>query len=362
MSFKKLLVIIFVTIVLLGLVFVKKNIQTRQNKNIEQEAQQASQVTLIKDLPEGFIGKIVLYTGDAVDNKISIVKNSQGDWSLESKFNVKAKKETVDNLFKKLNGLKGEMRADSKDVLGDFKIDDNQALHIILSDSGDKQLNHILVSYLRAAWNKNFVRLANNNKIILSDVDLLSTLSIYDKDEKLDSNPFADFKIASISADTVEKITLNLKDKPTITLQKSQNIDKTGFVWSFLPAVNNEEVDAAKINEFIGHVNNAYAKDAVDPNLTTYGFDKPTLSVILTGVQDKEIINLTIGSYLESEKTYYVKVSPANFVFKVQDFYINNLKKEKNYFLNIQEKLLVQDKTPVAVNNLPAKKNPSKKK
>jgi hypothetical protein len=336
MGFKKLLVIVGVVLGLLVLVLVNKSAQKKYLAK-QESAPLTTEFELIKDLPETFISGVVVYKGDDEKIKIVLVKNPEGVWILESKYGIKAKKASVDNLLKELKGLKGEVRAESKDLFADFKIEDSKALHILIEAGTGNIINHLVVSFLKPDWNKTFVRQGKSEKVVLVNKDILSLFNLYSKEAKLDDTYFADLKLFAFETKQIQKIEL-VSDKEQLIFKKSQPEGSANPVWNFEPALaQGEEIDTSKVDELLRNISNIYAKEILDPSLTTYGLDTPSLKVTLQDPEGKIAAQMEVGKYLESEKAYYVRVIPANLVFKVTDFYIQNLKKERASFLKPKE-------------------------
>ncbi|MCM8801144.1 MAG: DUF4340 domain-containing protein [Candidatus Omnitrophica bacterium] len=334
MGAKKLLIIIGVVSLLFVLALVKNIAQKKQL--LLEERNKVEEFILIKDLPETFVSKIKIYKENDEDRKVILTKSPEGIWSVESNFGIKAKKETIEILLKNLKELKGQLRADSKDLFSDFQIEDDKAVHIVLESDSGGLLSHILVSFLKPEWDKNFVRLLDSEKIVLVNKDILSSLNLYNKDSNLDSNYFSDLRLFSFNLSDIQKVRIEMNSK-TITLKKD-HAEAGSSVWRFDPKPPKaEEVDSNRVDEFLRNLLNIYAQKVMDPEGKDYDLEKPSLRIILKDAQDKELAQLVLGSYLEQDKSYYVKALPLNFIFKVSDFYINNLKKDRFHFLKPKE-------------------------
>jgi hypothetical protein len=334
MTFKKLLVLICVVTVLLVLAFAKKAIQQKQIAQ-EETQEKFSIYVLTKDLTASFIAKIIVYKGSEENNKLSVAKNKEGNWILERKFGIRAKKEMIDNLLKELGDLKGEIRAASGDLFGDFQIKDNQGVHIIFEADGGKVLKHLVVSFLPAGRDKNFVRLADGQEVVLVTKNILELFNLFDQESKLDETFLADLKLFSFEPKQIQKIELNTKE--SLVLKKSQPEGASGPAWNFEPVkVPADEIDTSKVDEFLRDISGLYARDVLDPNLNTYGFDRPALRIALEDAQAKIAAEVELGSYLEKDKLHYLRVLPANFVYKVSDASIQKINKDRQFFLKPQ--------------------------
>ncbi len=331
MKLRKLLIIAGVVFCLLLLAVVKNVTQKRQASRKEKEI---TAIDLTKDLSEGFVSKIIVYKGSDDKNKMALRKDPSGKWVLENKFGLKARPEAVESLLKELIDVSGEIRADSKLVFEDFGISDASGVHVILKAANDKIMKHIVLGLKRPAWNMNFVRLGAEEKVIAAQKDILSRLNLYDANAKLDENYFADFKVLSLDTNKVERFEVKEANKQSIVLVKRSADKGAPLAWNFEPPVNGQEIDPAKIDGFLQNIANIYGQDALDPALKTYGFDRPLLEIKLFIAQDNlQPIQLAVGSYLEPQKAFFLRILPHGLVFRVPESFIQNLKKERSYFL-----------------------------
>lgn len=331
MKFKKLLIIASVVLFLFILTFIKNTI--RKEQNLKEESL-ITLYDLTKGLNASFIVKTIIYKGDDEKNKIVLSKNSAGEWILENKFGIKAKKELINGLIKDLVDLKGEVRAQVKSVFSDFVINDSEGVHIVLEADAGKTLKHLVFGLLRPNWGKNFVRLQESEKVVLIKKDILSRFGLYTKDAKLDDKNFADLKMFSFDSKVIQKIELNVKKTALVLIKKDVPDKNAPAVWSLIGARPKEEIDTAKVDEFLRNISDMSAEDAVDPNQQgIYGFDKAFLNVILEDLEAAKIVQIEVGAYLPAEKVYYVLTLLQNQAFKVPESFIQNLTKDKTYFL-----------------------------
>ena len=346
MKFRKLLIIAGVVFCLLLLAIVK-NVAGKRQASIK--AKEITAINLTKDLSEGFVSKIIVYKGSDEKNKMALRKDPAGKWVLENRFGLKARPEAIESLLKELTDVSGEIRADSKLVFEDFGISDASGVHVILKAANDKILNHIVLGLKRPAWNMNFVRLGAEEKVIAAQKDILSRLNLYDTNAKFDENYFADFKVLSLDINKVEGLEIKEANKQAVLLAKRSADKATPSAWNFEPPVKGQEIDPSKIDGFLQNIANIYGQDALDPALKIYGFDRPSLEIKLFISQDNlQPIQLAVGSYLEPQKAFFLRIlsqdtqSAQGVVFRVPESFIQNLKKDRSYFL--KEKIAQKSK------------------
>lgn len=190
MKFKKLVILIVALAVLIAAALVKK---ARENGPDQKKPSPAVKV-LRETLSPAFVQKVVLSKADDAGEKIVLRKDNANEWILESRVNTRARKDRVEALIKNVTELGGEIRSESKEVLKDFSLLESQAIQIQLRGAEDKVIASVLVSPLRPTGGLNFVRLADSDRVIVASPDILSTLGIYAKSDKLDDKLFADLQ------------------------------------------------------------------------------------------------------------------------------------------------------------------------
>jgi hypothetical protein len=333
MKFKKLIVILVVVLFLFSLVLVKKSMQNGEARKEAQRNELSGGVELIKEIPDIFLSRIVVYKGSDEKDKLVLAKDESGAWIVENKFRANARKEAISDLLNELKGLKGEVRGDSKELFPDFQIEDEKSVHLVLEGSADKALKHLVISFLLPAANKNFVREVDSPRVVLVDKNLLAKLNIFGKDDTPKALPFVDLKLPAFDVNGVTGIILESKGKDKIALKKTSAADGGNTVWSFDPAAAKEEIDQAKAERLLRSASNIYADDVMDPSQKTYGLEDPSFRITLTGSAGDKIAEIDVGTYLESEKMYYVKISSSDTVYKVPESYITGLKEGRSALL-----------------------------
>lgn len=328
MKLKKLITLLIVLAVLIVLAAVKISANRRE---AAKEKQPAVLYSLNKDVSTAFVSKLAVYRGDDAKDKVVLEKSDAGDWSVTSHFGQRARKDAVERLLKDAAGLKGEVRADKKDVLGDFHLTDAQAVHIEFYGPGDKPLADTLVSPLRVAASENFARSKNSDKVIAADTDVLSDLGIYDKDAKPDYKRFADMQALNVKPDELDRIEIAQEKAAPLVLVKQP--DKGNF-WVFEPADPKVEVDPNKVTQYVNLVNNLYASETLDPTTPGLGLaSEPLVSLTVKKEGKPSALKLFAAPENKDKKTADIRVDSTGPVFRLGAPSVDALKKDKNFFL-----------------------------
>lgn len=334
MKLKKLLALTAVLIVILIASFVKK---ANDEKDTVKQRQTQPLAAITQDIATAFVTKIVITPAGADKaSKLILSKDASGDWVIESRYNTKARKWAVDNLLGNMANLKGEPAGESKEVLNDFSILDDQGIHLELKGSGEKALAHVVVSPLRTRGTKNFVRSADSHKVVMTESDLLSNLGLYTKDAKIDYKTFAELRIARFDTAKVTGLELSPPKAERLVFTKKEDPKDKKALWTYAADGQETELDAVQVNELLSGISNLYGKDSVDPAASSYGIDEKTPWVVLRFKPEEKPEPLTfyLGSHADDKKSYFIKAMPDAIIYEVADSAVEPLlKKNKESFL-----------------------------
>ena len=99
-----------------------------------------------------------LYQGILPDQVLSLRR--QGDrWQVQSYFDAPVRPSRIELLLEQIGGLEGELRADRAELLGEFDLEEEQALHLrVYTNDETEPALHLLAG--RSGRRSGFVRLA----------------------------------------------------------------------------------------------------------------------------------------------------------------------------------------------------------
>ena len=131
---------------------------------------------------------------------------TEAGWTVPALWNAPADEKKMKAFMETLSGLKGEERANSTEVLSDFGIRDEEAIHLVLFDeTGEK--THLLAGTKNAGRGNLFLRRKGSNKVYLVPAELASQIGISmdSTRAKLDANQWANRDLFSLAPDQVQK-------------------------------------------------------------------------------------------------------------------------------------------------------------
>lgn len=169
MKSKQILMLGIVLAALLLVVMVGRLMREPAQTQIEEE-------TLVGKFEPSAVASIEFYHGARPGETVKLKKD--GSWVVPSKYGARADEKRINNLLDDLRGLSGEVRADSEELLGDFGITEDLAVHLIIKDSVGSQITHLLIGKAGPDWRSSFVRSAGSSSTYLVNVGLLSRLGV----------------------------------------------------------------------------------------------------------------------------------------------------------------------------------------
>ena len=121
-------VILVAVLVLLVLIYVVQQFSTGR-KSISESVS-----TIYPDLDSAAVKYIKAYKQDFPDSGISFARQDT-NWIVSSYYDAPGKKSDIEKIISDIKALTGEVRSSSAELLPDYDLADNQALHIELLNS-----------------------------------------------------------------------------------------------------------------------------------------------------------------------------------------------------------------------------------
>jgi len=307
----------------------------------------------------------------AENEELLKIEKKDGEWFMPSKWNMRARKEKIDNLIKDISNLRGELRSSSKNVFSDYGISDEEAVSIVMLDKEQKPLQGFLIGLEKAGYGSSFLRKSGSAEVYLVDKDILSLIGLYGdpKEATVNMNNWIDLSITKFDPEKIESIKVTRKEKGrkvvTVDIEKVLDAEKNLKHWVATGKKPIFDIDAKKIRDFLKSVNDINASEAVDPKGENYGFEDPFLYVALE--KEKESIELVLGNATEkggedrylrtSEGHVYVlrRYAVNRLNIDISKFFIDNplrIDADKLQLLTVKsaEKTIVLDKNTIAKN------------
>ncbi|HTL71095.1 MAG TPA: DUF4340 domain-containing protein [Candidatus Eisenbacteria bacterium] len=326
MKLEKLLALLGLFAVLAGAVLVKKVVTERA---AARSGEAPVLVALYPDVSAAFVDTVTLYKGKDADatSRVVLSKAPSGDWKMSSRGGARAARATVEGFLKAVGRMKGEPRAQSSSVLKDFRLTEEEAVHVELARPGGKAV-HFLVSPIRPGRSGNFVRDRASDSVVVASEDLLSMMGVYDRDGAPNYKSFADLQVVPLDLTKVERAELATDAEGRLALVREG--EGASASWRFDPADGN--VDRSKVTSFLAGVYNLYASDVPASPPPADAFAAAGESWLLVKEKDAPAKALDLGSLDPDQKAYLVRVRPEGLVYRVPQAAIEGIKKTKSFF------------------------------
>lgn len=324
MKFKKLVVLMIVLAALAAIGIFKKAGMEREEAL--QKARPSEEASLAEGLLAGSVTKIMIARGSGEEEMLVLSKDTSGRWTIENRFGTRAKKATVEGLLTSLGTLRGNVRAETKEVLADFSLTQDKAFHLRLLGVDEKEILHMLLSPLRPRGTQNFVRLDSSDRVIVTATDLLASLGIFTKEDKLSYRVFADLRVTEIDSSKIVSMTVSPEGVRPFTLLKTQEAKDQNVQWSVGQDAT-AQVDTAQVDQFVSSLSNLYANDTLDPQQHAGLFESkpPWLRIEQKAELEPEVLELKVGQGSQENKPRLVQVMPSGLVYELAEAQIKPL-------------------------------------
>ncbi len=311
----------------------------------------ADEVGFERILPESLTAEAIqgvdLYQGDKKDDTVQLRRQGE-NWLAASYHNAPVKGDKVGKLLEGVSGLEGEVRADKAEVLEAFKLQDAEALHVLLyTDKPDQPKAHLLVG--KSSGRSGFVRNAEQNRVYSVDFNLRTEAGLYgDETDKVpEAKPWLNLQLHDVPKDQVTGVELQLPERRLqLTLNKPEpekkeepekaegseaQSDEAKADQPAAPAATPEAKPAWELVEpkvdyalkqgvvegLVTTLRTLRGDDVVAPdNIAEYGLDKPAYRAVLTVEEegkDSRQVTVAVGKTVsEEDEKRYIRLEQEN--------------------------------------------------
>lgn len=274
-------------------------------------------------------------------------------WIVTTKFDAPANRDKVDGLLDKLENLEGELRSTSDEVLADYELEDNKALHLVLLDSKDSELKHLLIGKQGSDYNKMFVRLKGSNDVYLANQNLRSDFGIYGQQSNrpLESKSWCDLQLLALTENELQKIEVTAPHKKIALELQEQIIEEPEAPetdtetpvppqvekkWVVIEPKLETEAKESGINRLVRAFSNVNVSDVIARGgLAEYGLEKSQGTCTVTGT-DGEKHTIYFGSPVpDGNGAYYVRIDEDNLVYRMEKWKVENIFMKMNTLITL---------------------------
>lgn len=336
MSWKKLIPLVVIIVVLAGLAAWKRTFQQRPESL-------AVQARLEPLAPQGVskdeIVKIELYSGSKPDEKVVLQKQGS-DWTLTSQYDAPANADTVSRFLEGMLGLKGEFRAtaDNDEKLALYNLKEDQSFVVRLFRSGSEDPVVDLLVGKAPDFKSVFMRRAGENKIFVEAFNPRREAGVTDAGDDSVPRPTRWLKteLLKLDQDRIAKVAITMPDKSVVferhekpsaesqsqataeegenksEEQKPESPKQPEYEWKLASGGFAQSFSEMELKTLLGRFTNLYISDVVDPSKKAeYGLEPPQYKVVVTLDSGEETILLG-GRDKPGGETYVTLASDAS--------------------------------------------------
>lgn len=299
--------------------------------------------SIIIGVSQDDVSNIEIYK-ESSDKKIEMkFSRAEDTWRIPTHFAAKAKKTDVERIIKDVLEMQGKVRATGENFFDQFKIRDEQGLHILLKDDTEKVLANIIVGKKGEDYGTCFVRFAGKEKIFSGDKNLLSSIKVYGDADTLSvfkQSSFVDLTAVDYQADELETIAV-LKGNQELVVKKiekeveeeksdadsaaTEPVMKKVNEWVIEKGSTQIEIDQKEAEKFVNEVRKITASKVVDRVGQTlgdlnksakYGFNKSRDGIIYLKNGNNRV-QCVFGNEYEKDKGRYFQNGEDGLVYEV---------------------------------------------
>ena len=326
MSPKRLLPLVIILLVLGILAVVLKRPPAPPQLAHEVGLERLVPQTLRVDSISGFD----LYHGSQPQEIIRL-RQRDGAWIMPSRFDAPGNSTKIQQLLTQLSTLQGELRADSTALLDDFRLTDEQALHLkVYTDTPERPAVYLLAG--KGSGANGFMRRAGEGRVYSVNVNLQSTAGLPSSatPQAPSAKPWLDLRIQNIPKEEVTAVELHA---PTRDLRfTTQPAASSGGaeapsaspapVWQLVAPELPYSVKHNAVEGLVTTLRTLQGDDVADPARTAeYGLDAPpyraTLTVQPSGQEARQVAVLIGDEVADQNGSRYARLGDTGPVYIV---------------------------------------------
>ncbi len=337
---KNLVILAAVLLVLGGVSFMQKS-QHQKDTNSS-----ATELLTSGDFNLDNISRLSLGFG-ANHEAVVLVAGPDG-WLIESHHSAGADEQRITTLLHNFSNLAGEFRSDSGKILGEYGLQDDQAVTVRGLDKSGTEVLAINLGRTPRGFQGQFMRTPESNKVYLSQAALLSNLGIYGEPETPKVQFFLNLQACKESLPDLDG--MKLRDgETTLAFTKKFSVTQPaeGAPEGTLPATDRStwqwlldgklatDLAKTKIDRLLGSGASIRANDVANPTVpkAEYGLDNPARVLTLIRQDGSEMV-LEFGNSREAVDDLtagtYMIVSGQPTIWVVTDYTVKNIFKSRD--------------------------------
>jgi Domain of unknown function (DUF4340) len=249
-----------------------------------------------------------LYQG-AKPQDVVRLRRQDGAWLAVSYYNAPVQSEKISKFLQAISTLEGELRAEQAELLGDFRLEESQALHLRLyTDNLDTPALHLLAG--KSSGHNGFVRLADKTRVYSVNLNVPSEagLSGNAPEQAPQAKPWVNLQIQDIPTEHITAFSLHTPERtlhfalpPAAAATTGGNTPETTpkVSWQLTAPQVPYPLKQPGPEGLVSALRSLRADDLADPaQLADYGLENPAYRAVLTVQapnQEARQVSLAVG-------------------------------------------------------------------
>ena len=247
-----------------------------------------------------------MYQGRLPDQVLSLRRQGE-DWHVATYFDAPVRPSRMESLLEQIGSLEGELRADRDELVGEFDLQEEQALHLrVYTDDETEPALHLLAG--RGGRRSGFVRLVGDSRVYNVDLNLHSMAGLWG--ESLGNPPAAEtwlqLRLNEIRSENVAAVEMQsprghfrfARVEPEDSEGEGTAAEARGSWRSEVPDVD-YEVNQQLLDRLAVALGNLRADDIADgSNVAAYGLEDSAYRAVLTvqsGGEAEHLVRMRFG-------------------------------------------------------------------
>ncbi|MBT3317081.1 DUF4340 domain-containing protein [bacterium] len=254
---------IIILLVVLALLVIASLTQKESHRNAVTQKDNAA--LFATEFDAANISRIVITQGA---DSTGVVLDKLEQWVSRSRFGYTADENKIYQLLNMLNGLDGQFRSDKEQVLVDYGLGGSEAVTVSLFDSDFNEVVSLEIGKSPAGGTGHFIRSTTDNKVYLTNIDVLAKMGLVNGPELPNHAFFLDTRIFSTTREDVRAFTL-YQGNEIIALEKryaevDSTIDFSTWDWEITKPEKTMASNAA-VDQLLNSLISINAADMADP-------------------------------------------------------------------------------------------------
>ncbi len=280
---------------------------------------------------------IEAYRGENREGGVVMSKRGT-DWVLTNHHDAPANENKIRTLLGNLESMEGEFRSDDAGVLGDYQLEDANALHVVVKGESGADLHHFLVG--KSSGSGGFVRTDGSNEALLASHNLRSDFGMFGEDQT-DPDRASWIDLVVFELDRNEAASLDLKSSEFALVMNKEfpevQADSTGaqalpdpsaYEWR-VTVPESFQATKTQADAILNSLTNLRARDIAGRDMKEeYGLGDDADRVTVT-MKDSTQHTLRFGRQLpDDESQCYFQVEGEDIVWTMQNYIRQNVFKD----------------------------------